>query len=1115
MRPADPYEPDTYLLDELALPRACVSSGRITIWVYLEGNFIREIVLSGHAESETCRKATTTLIDGVKHLPDHVRWMLTCGAAFFRVPPEDLVALENPMAALGMACDRPPPGMGPEDVAHLAGFLQGRARHTQQVLGLMLHELREFQEEIGLVEVIERDYQALTALRSDYVRRIGTAQPLVVLPHDPQKIPVADYIPIVPGNDLGAEPLVFTFEGWEFDGPAYQKVADRHLHQMQRELLRDALRRRRTYRSWLKEWTEEWVRSLSWLPKAQAAQVTLIVPPALEEPQGSPQAVDVPTFLNAHVSGFLEQGQDWPRRLAQQYSRMEFGRMPDSELDRPHRSEWIEEVDPERCIKTRRRATDDDPSHTQRQDITQNRPSLISHCCLHYIRRMDAIIKPYEHRRLTRGASRVGGGHDENERELRLLDELSRQIVIETMIRGWPSFYLDSEQDRAAFDVWAEECRPRFWAIMAEQVKRAGVGIEPLLEDNIVYDVHFNRDLGCTVQPLMLIDDAVHVQVHGSRVGASAVIPLWNRRVANPMPDAVLKLGSTNSQRAAQLVRLACQHSDGTNANFNAAVSCLRLALACHPAEAGYQILREWSRRLGRDTQAEFIRARSLILAVELCDRHRYSAAGEHVRVYLAGEPEPVPDAHVLAAACELAGDRDTLTQLRQVTLRIEDLSKLDEELTSKVRAAQEQLRANLPRRNAHGPAPTETEPRSHDAERVLRIRQELERLAAKQQTLIAKSEEESLARRVMIRQALDNPESVSSAYPALASAAAKARDQLSETLETNGLRPRFLSDEMSHRYRSIRVVVEILGLLDIASSVSQILHGIDEGPEKTRRQAARSMARLAQDVWLPPSVEDDMRTFAEEFSKGEWDRVQTNQIRAFLRSANEACLVRMKDLLSEKEVAQVPLAEALLTRIHLVQTFESKYQAMLTMLLEAQVPFGRAVRCTWTVENRHLRDFPAGGRFHFDAGTGVISVDFDSKRVALLRTDHLEDTEADYITKVLADPDLPSRLAGSAPLAEALLGVEIEPGPGWRLWRDAMEHVRHELLLALSNFGYRANLLPDHAIPLTRAGQAMARRMDVVTPRTDPKFDWRWTNRGEWQALIGQDARCIWGTSY
>src|SRR3954447_12783996 len=97
MRESDPLDPDYYLLEEISKPQACLSAGRISVWVYHDGMEIREVVVAGHAESVTCASATSILIETAKQFDDSVSWMLTCGAAYFRVPQGS----SKPQANLG------------------------------------------------------------------------------------------------------------------------------------------------------------------------------------------------------------------------------------------------------------------------------------------------------------------------------------------------------------------------------------------------------------------------------------------------------------------------------------------------------------------------------------------------------------------------------------------------------------------------------------------------------------------------------------------------------------------------------------------------------------------------------------------------------------------------------------------------------------------------------------------------------------------------------------------------------------------------------------------------------------------------------------------------------
>ena len=53
----------------------------------VRGPVIREVILAGHAEHQTCSSATSAIIEAAKQLDDSVEYMLTCGAAYFRAKP--------------------------------------------------------------------------------------------------------------------------------------------------------------------------------------------------------------------------------------------------------------------------------------------------------------------------------------------------------------------------------------------------------------------------------------------------------------------------------------------------------------------------------------------------------------------------------------------------------------------------------------------------------------------------------------------------------------------------------------------------------------------------------------------------------------------------------------------------------------------------------------------------------------------------------------------------------------------------------------------------------------------------------------------------------------------
>jgi hypothetical protein len=1151
MRRADPFEADFHLLEEISKPRACVNGGRITVWVYQDGPLVREIVLSGHAEHRTCASATSIIMEAAKQLGQSAQWMLTCGAAYFRVQPNNIF-IQAEADSFADMFRRLLVGQG------LPGQpFSSPGSNVQMILGQMIEALQQLEREKGLIKVIYQDWQKLEAFRAHFRGQAGASPCQIILPDPENADLVADFLPIIPVQDPTGEPLVFTLEGWDFDCPAFQQVADRHLHKVERELLRDALRRRRTYRGWLKEWMTDWIRDLRLLQRSEAQALNLKVPLSKEEVEalGLPEQeffrgrhtkdMGVPVFLQEQASNFLDSGQIWPLELAALYSQMPFGLMLDAELDKLQYPKEITLVDFERGRTTKRRGTDAD-AYTLRERITSNHPGLITRC-LHYIRIMDHIIKPYEELR-KRTKDEKERGRDEGHR---VVEEISRQIVIETMIRGWPSLYLDDERDQQVFNAWANKYRAHVWKIMKRQAKKRGVALDLLLEDNVVYQVCFNNDLGCTVQPLMLIDSASHAQVHGGRAGASASVALWAHRESKSLPQRIIQLGATNSERAARLIDEARASTGGLNADPRRAAEQLRLALTCHPPLAGELILQEWSNRLGRDTSKEFGCARNIVEAVKLYSKGRYKEAQQRVEDYLKSEPNPITDAYVLAALCPLMPDEEKLKEERELIDQHKKLAEKYNQMAARYNQALDLVKRNYATTMRRLTESVDVESglintgdiielQSLDSE-IAQAAGKLKQLEERIDLLQNYQEKVQDYRLELIHKALKDPKSVLKSpsvlnhlgkkasalvktlfagepaagkepgaagrgYPALSLAAQKARPELEATLENQGLY-RSRSEAWHIRYQDCFLIVEVRALYEILYALSRIEHQIGQTANQARLAGLQEMKGLSNAIWLTDEIKSDLEMVSEEFAKGDWDNLQARQIRDLMMGAMASCLQRIQDLLTDPILIRMPLKESIVTRIHVTQTIEAKYKEALDLLFETRVPLGIATSGSWEVLNETIRNLPEAGRLDFDKRTGTICLDTESQRIALLRCQQLSADEIDYIARIFADPELRLKINQVATcLSEGILTLEVDPCRSWQMWRDALRIIRDELLYVISTFSSQACLSPLHSGEKTERVKQAESKMDRLPPRDYPSIDWQWDNAGAWRKLYGRN---------
>jgi hypothetical protein len=1073
IRPAEDYSPDYYLLDEIRRPNASVNGSRISIWIYRDGWMIREIVLCGHAESTTCRRATTIVIETVKALDGVMQWMLTCGACFIR--PSDNASGEQLLAA-------------------------------QPILQEMHRRFADLGNTSGLVQLLVVDWHFLDHFRAEF-RKAGRRKRTIIVPSVGSENSLADFLSIIPIRRSDGRPVKFKLEGWDYDCPEFQAVADRHLRRLHRELLRDALRRRRIYRSWLKDWVTRWVVGSQVLPREEAENLQVGVPAPLPDQEDdfieqSPQSQKIRQFLVQSAGRFLDRDQVWHRELAEAFGQLIFGQLEDAELNKQIHPDRILEIDFERGVERERPTTSEDHSFTTREKLQSREPEMIS-ICLRYIQRMDFIIGPYE---TSQWKSRRAAGAEfrsKRARETALVDRISRQIVIETMVRGWPSIYLEDEQDRVMFDRWATNQRTRIWQVMAKQARSFGVAPEILLEDNVVYDVQFDDDLGCSLQPLMVCDNTSHFQAHGTRAGASLSLPLWKHRETSPLPVEAMELGGDNRERAKALINNARQLSTQADCDIDAVAQLLRTGLACHPPEAGRQILKEWASRVGRDTSREFASAAKIVRASELARTGRINEAKSEAEQYLAEAQDAVPDAWVISGLSELPyPDHDR--ELRDLAKHSAVLIEKYNEMLPAVRQIQERAHLHTAAEALLPGFPSELQAfllsrltsrmvlddrSAKMLEEFNRIKDELDRATVRFEGAKAEVEEAEAKRIRLIKAAIDNPAGVKKHYPKLALAGRRAPEQLKAMLSHEGRYVQW-SEAMFQRYGDTAKTVEILGLLEVHELISGLYNLLDEDAKKIRTRVVDSLGGLLQVCWLSHQVRTDLSHLHEDMIKGDWDRLHGNQMQSLLQTCAEAVLMRIRDLITDPVVIGAPLAETILMKFYVAQTLDACYQTAYSMLLEATVPLARAFSSPWIICTTSLVELPAGAVFRFEPDTGTVAVCEPGKSISLLRLSSMTIDDAAYASRVICDPELPSRVNRFASsLADGLLAVQVEPCPDWIRWRDAIASLRPELLSVLALFPNEVTFFPDYAPRLTEAGEQSLIRMNKLIPRDFPKF--------------------------
>jgi len=218
-----------------------------------------------------------------------------------------------------------------------------------------------------------------------------------------------------------------------------------------------------------------------------------------------------------------------------------------------------------------------------------------------------------------------------------------------------------------------------------------------------------------------------------------------------------------------------------------------------------------------------------------------------------------------------------------------------------------------------------------------------------------------------------------------------------------------------------------------------------------------------------------------------------------------------IQGLLSDRTVAGLSMKESILTRIHLTQVLDRKYNQALNALLEASVPLGISISKAWKTLNHDLTAIPHTASFGFYPDTGTVSLNTSESSLPLIQCEGMTAEEISYVATIINDPDLPFRISPLAScVATGLLAVDVEPRQDCRIWRGAMQAIRREMLIALSEFGYEACLMPESSPLEADTSDDFEERMNKQVPRQAPSSDWKWEELSNWQGFINSSVKRV-----
>ena len=231
-------------------------------------------------------------------------------------------------------------------------------------------------------------------------------------------------------------------------------------------------------------------------------------------------------------------------------------------------------------------------------------------------------------------------------------------ILVDALLRGWPSFFLTTKELKELYDKWVAEVRETIWGEIRFQLLLRKTMIWPLLEGNIAFSVAFDKNT-VHITPLHGINANAYAVVYGRRIGTPHYILPWKYReqpLNQPTGPALERVDHLLSTFRKLL----------HEGNVQQAASTMTLALIAHPVRACaafFEII--WS-NLGhiRDPKLESseLLQRALVL-FEHKDRRQEGI--QLLEEFVSNYPETLADPYVVLASEKYLGQIRSLEEQR------------------------------------------------------------------------------------------------------------------------------------------------------------------------------------------------------------------------------------------------------------------------------------------------------------------------------------------------------------------------------------------------------------------------------------------------------------------
>jgi hypothetical protein len=653
MRPAETFT-GIHLDEFVNEPDDRPTAAHVTVWVYYKDGKISHLVVAGHANHSVCKEISAKIAATNVRLGEQ---------------PLKSFTLTGASLLINTAKQKQKPS---------------KSGITEPPLEDLVKQLRDVEAMTGMLkihEIQDVEYELICKSLEKIIKESRANTTPVILRHEPQMD--RDQAVFLPFYDLTASkltPVTLELDINEF-GPDFSALLEMHGAEYIYEMIADAKRRRAIYAGWLADdqqrisiLVREMFRRMTeflqlsnpdelssqYLGVLNSSDADINIPWSPDQPIThrhillSNRTQRLLQFIQNSASP-INQGQvNWSSGFPALAGLQSIPSMPKGNFNAAIQAIQNPEF-PVSGVRNFADATIQEGTiafHISLQEqVEWNLPSLIA-SDHRWLDHMDEILEQLDTSDPKHRAQMESG---------------NLQLFCDSFLRGWPSVFLPYKSQKARYEEWCQQYRHKVWESLREKLFVRGMRMEPLVSDNVVFNVRRIDSQKVEITPYYLANKRTFLVILHRNYGITYYINPWQHRRSN-----VTTFPSVQEKRTTYLQEFDKAAGQLAQGNYPEALDGFKQTLRLYPIAAGEALIQRYWQQNFRDTTHEFLAFSELAAALFNFDRNRAKSCQVFTK-FIKEYPDFLPDPYLYLGFNEHKQSEQVFEQRQQLVKLQED----------------------------------------------------------------------------------------------------------------------------------------------------------------------------------------------------------------------------------------------------------------------------------------------------------------------------------------------------------------------------------------------------------------------------------------------------------